>query len=38
MVDSLLLRALALRELPDDPIERLRVVRRMPAFRVDELG
>ncbi len=36
MVDSLLLRALAMGYLPEDPIERLRVVRRMSHFRIDE--
>jgi hypothetical protein len=38
MVDNLLLKAIARGELPDDPIERLRVSKRLPYFRIDEQG
>jgi hypothetical protein len=38
MVDGLLLKALALGELPDDPIKQLRVTKCLPYFRIDEQG
>jgi hypothetical protein len=38
MVDGHLLRALALKQLHDCPIEKLRVTKRLPYFRIDEMG
>ena len=38
MVDGLLMRSVALGQLPEDPTERLRVTKRLPYFRVDEQG
>jgi hypothetical protein len=38
MIDNLLLKAIARGKLPDDPIERLRVSKRLLYFRIDEQG
>jgi hypothetical protein len=38
MVDNHLLKALAVNHLPECPVEKLRVTKRLPYFRVDEKG